>query len=122
MWISRIFVVTILAPNTEHIVSYIPDILMEFWSLILMGFLGADIALTATALVGFAEIVSSAEDSFNEQMELVVRKVHRHALRRVSVFRLQGINKNRLDRIRNELSVRIQESDNFIVKRSVRKK
>ncbi len=119
--IAGIFVVNVLVPVVEKAADTIPDNIMTFAALVFMGILGADIALTATALVGFAEIVSLAEESFNDRMELFVRKIHRPALLRVRFFKVHGIDRNRLDRIRKELTVRIQESGSSIIRRKKNK-
>ena len=63
-----------------------------------------DLALTATALVGFAEVVSSAEDNFNERMETLVRRVHRPALLRVHAFRIPDVDRLRMEIIHRKLS------------------
>lgn len=73
------------------------------------GVIGSDIALTATALVGFAEIVATAEESFNEKMELLVRRAYRPALHRVTIFRIRNVDSARIKRLRERLSIKIQD-------------
>ncbi len=106
---AGIFVIHVLAPLVESWVDMLSAIVIELMSLILMGVIGSDIALTATALVGFAEIVATAEESFNERMELLVRRAYRPALRRVTIFRIRNVDSARIKRLRERLSIKIQD-------------
>ena len=67
--VAGIFVVNYIYPFTDYITKWLPAMGMEIVSLIFMAVLGADIALTVSALTSFMKNVQAVEASVNRQME-----------------------------------------------------
>ncbi|MCR5272911.1 MAG: putative ABC transporter permease [Lachnospiraceae bacterium] len=67
--VAGVFVVYILSPNTVGVIDYIPPVLMEILSIVLLAILVADLTLTVSELTHFERMVISIEESVDRHME-----------------------------------------------------
>lgn len=69
---AGLLIVYVLAPWMERITAWISPIGYEFMGLIFMGFIGMDVALTASALSDFDKYITGASEALDKHMEQFV--------------------------------------------------
>lgn len=69
--IAAVVIVRWIIPFVENVLSHFPDALMVSLSLLFVLILGADFALTVSALTNFQKNFTKIENEINEQMSLV---------------------------------------------------
>ena len=75
--VAGLIVVYFIAPFTKLITGWMSPIWYEFFSLLLMGFLAVDTAITVSALTDFSRTIVNLQNNFNTYMDEVVEEVKR---------------------------------------------
>ena len=70
--LAGLLVVYVIAPFTLKVTVFVPPIVMEFMSLLLMALMAADTTLTISALTNFEHNVVAMEEALNQHMEQFV--------------------------------------------------
>ena len=73
--VAGLIVVYFIAPFTKFITGWMSPIWYEFFSLLLMGFLAVDTAITVSALTDFSRTIVNLQNNFNTYMDEVVEEV-----------------------------------------------
>ena len=73
--VAGLIVVYFIAPFTKLITGWMSPIWYEFFSLLLMGFLAVDTAITVSALTDFSRTIVNLQNNFNTYMDEVVEEV-----------------------------------------------
>ena len=78
--VAGLIVVYFIAPFTKLITGWMSPIWYEFFSLLLMGFLAVDTAITVSALTDFSRTIVNLQNNFNTYMDEVVEEVKERKL------------------------------------------
>ena len=73
--VAGLIVVYFIAPFTKLITGWMSPIWYEFFSLLLMGLLAVDTAITVSALTDFSRTIVNLQNNFNTYMDEVVEEV-----------------------------------------------
>ena len=78
---AGLLIIYYIAPFTEHIVNSIMPIATEALALFFIFVFAVDLTLTVTALLHFDRFVTHLENTFNQNMEMIVDNTKRRSIR-----------------------------------------
>lgn len=73
--VAGLLVVYIIAPFTKFMTSWMTPVLYEFFSLLFMGVISVDTAITVSALTDFSRTIIRMQTTFNSYMDGIVAEV-----------------------------------------------
>ncbi len=73
--VAGLLVVYVIAPFTKSMTGWMSPILYEFFSLVFMGLVSVDTAITVSALTDFSRTIANMQQNFNTYMDEFVAEV-----------------------------------------------